>query len=139
MLTKICTQVLIFNLCWHKTNQYNGFLFSEISDHVVWLSVVLLVGLFGFQRCGTSKVSLSFSPIMLMWFATNVCIGVYNIIVYHPCVLKAISPHYFLYFFLNNPNTAWQLLGAVFLGITGMYVYTLLSLYIFLHHKLLLH
>ncbi|KAL0400633.1 UNVERIFIED_CONTAM: Potassium transporter 26 [Sesamum latifolium] len=44
-------------------------------DHVVWLSVVLLIALFACQRCGTSKVSVSFSPIMLMWFATNTSIG----------------------------------------------------------------
>ncbi|KAI3458042.1 hypothetical protein Pfo_014705 [Paulownia fortunei] len=88
-------------------------------DHVVWISVVLLVALFAFQRCGTSKVSFSFSPIMLMWFATNVSIGVYNIIKYHPSILKAVSPHYIVKFFMRNGKTAWDLLGAVFLSITG--------------------
>ncbi|KAL7146194.1 hypothetical protein ABFS83_06G024800 [Erythranthe nasuta] len=88
-------------------------------DHVVWLSVVLLVALFAFQRCGTSKVSFSFSPIMLMWFATNVSIGVYNIITYEPSILKAVSPHYIVKFFMRNGKTAFDLLGAVFLAITG--------------------
>ncbi|KAK4489611.1 hypothetical protein RD792_005423 [Penstemon davidsonii] len=88
-------------------------------DHVVWISVVLLVTLFAFQRCGTSKVSFSFSPIMLIWFITNVSIGVYNIIKYNPSILKAISPHYIVKFFLRNGKTAWDLLGAVFLSITG--------------------
>ncbi|KAK4489639.1 hypothetical protein RD792_005451 [Penstemon davidsonii] len=88
-------------------------------DHVVWISVVLLVTLFAFQRCGTSKVSFSFSPIMLIWFITNVSIGVYNIIKYNPSILKAISPHYIVKFFLRNGKIAWDLLGAVFLSITG--------------------
>ncbi|KAK6135337.1 hypothetical protein DH2020_030925 [Rehmannia glutinosa] len=88
-------------------------------EHVVWISVVLLVALFAFQRCGTSKVSFSFSPIMLVWFATNVSIGVYNIIKYHPSILKAVSPHYIVKFFMRNGKTAWDLLGAVFLSITG--------------------
>ncbi|XP_011076036.2 potassium transporter 26-like isoform X2 [Sesamum indicum] len=88
-------------------------------DHVVWLSVVLLLALFACQRCGTRKVSFSFSPIMLMWFATNTSIGVYNIINYHPSILKAVSPHYIVKFFMNNGKTAWDLLRAVFLGITG--------------------
>ncbi|GFP81072.1 potassium transporter 26 [Phtheirospermum japonicum] len=88
-------------------------------DHVVWISVVLLVALFGFQRCGTSKVSFSFSPIMLMWFGTNVSIGIYNIAKYHPSTLKAVSPHYIVKFFMRNGKTAWDLLGAVFLSITG--------------------
>ncbi|KAG6409837.1 hypothetical protein SASPL_127879 [Salvia splendens] len=88
-------------------------------DHVVWISVVLLVALFVFQRCGTSKVSFLFSPIMLIWFATNVSIGVYNIFKYDPSILKAVSPHYIVKFFMANGKTAWDLLGAVFLSITG--------------------
>ncbi|KAL7146198.1 hypothetical protein ABFS83_06G024900 [Erythranthe nasuta] len=90
-----------------------------IQEHVVWLSVVLSVALFAFQRCGTGKVGFTFSPIMLMWFATNVSIGVYNIITYEPSILKAASPHYILKFFVRNGNTAFDLLGAVFLSITG--------------------
>ncbi|KAL2226986.1 UNVERIFIED_CONTAM: Potassium transporter 26 [Sesamum indicum] len=97
----------------------DGALTPATCDHVVWLSVVLLLALFACQRCGTRKVSFSFSPIMLMWFATNTSIGVYNIINYHPSILKAVSPHYIVKFFMNNGKTAWDLLRAVFLGITG--------------------
>ncbi|XP_073306413.1 potassium transporter 26-like [Primulina huaijiensis] len=93
---------------------------TEITqDHVVWISVVLLIALFSLQRCGTSKVSFLFSPIMLIWFATNVSIGVYNIIKHHPSVIKAVSPHYIVKFFRRNGKIAWNLLGSVFLGITG--------------------
>ncbi|KAL2527398.1 Potassium transporter 9 [Abeliophyllum distichum] len=88
-------------------------------DHVVWISVVLLIALFAFQHCGTSKVGFSFSPIMLLWFVSNVSIGTYNIIKYHPSILKAVSPHYIVKFFSRNTKTAWDLLGAVFLSITG--------------------
>ncbi|XP_031095405.1 potassium transporter 26-like [Ipomoea triloba] len=88
-------------------------------DHVVFMSAVLLIVLFAFQHCGTNKVSFAFSPIMLLWFATNTSIGIYNIIKYHPSILRAISPHYMVKFFIRNHKTAWDLLGAVFLGITG--------------------
>ncbi|KAL8557390.1 hypothetical protein ACS0TY_004720 [Phlomoides rotata] len=88
-------------------------------DHVVWISVVLLVLVFAFQHCGTTKVSFSFSPIMLMWFASNISIGIYNIIKYYPSILKALSPHYILNFFMRDTNAAWDLLRAVFLAITG--------------------
>ncbi|KAK2983637.1 hypothetical protein RJ640_023171 [Escallonia rubra] len=71
------------------------------------------------QRCGTSKVSFSFTPIMLLWYVTNVSIGVYNICKYHPSVLRAVSPHYIIKFFLRNGKAAWRLLGAVFLCISG--------------------
>ncbi|XP_022887054.1 potassium transporter 26-like [Olea europaea var. sylvestris] len=56
---------------------------------------------------------------MLLWFVTNVSIGTYNIIKYHPSIIKAVSPHYIVKFFLRNTKTAWDLLGAVFLSITG--------------------
>lgn len=92
---------------------------SLSADHVVFMSAVLLIVLFAFQHCGTSKVSFAFSPIMLLWFATNTSIGIYNIIKYNPSILRAISPHYMVKFFIRNHKTAWDLLGAVFLGITG--------------------
>ncbi|XP_027108625.1 potassium transporter 26-like [Coffea arabica] len=88
-------------------------------DHVVFTSVAVLIPLFLFQRCGTSKVSFTFSPIMLLWLATNASIGIYNIFKYYPSILKAVSPHYIVLFSSRNAKTLWNLLGAVFLGITG--------------------
>ncbi|XP_070033921.1 potassium transporter 26-like isoform X1 [Nicotiana tomentosiformis] len=88
-------------------------------DHVVFMSLIMLIALFTFQRCGTSKVSFCFTPIMLLWFATNVSVGIYNISKYYPSVLKALSPHYIVKFVSRNGKTAWNLLGAVFLSITG--------------------
>ncbi|KAF5947568.1 hypothetical protein HYC85_013525, partial [Camellia sinensis] len=95
---------------------------SITQKHVIIMAVVLLVALFIFQQCGTSKVSSSFSPIMLMWFGSNIAIGVYNIVKYEPSVFKALSPHYIIIFFSRNGVTGWTLLGAIFLCITGMFV-----------------
>ncbi|CAL5407923.1 unnamed protein product [Camellia sinensis] len=92
---------------------------SITQKHVIIMAVVLLVALFIFQQCGTSKVSFSFSPIMLMWFGSNIAIGVYNIVKYEPSVFKALSPHYIIIFFSRNGVTGWTLLGAIFLCITG--------------------
>ncbi|OAY84338.1 Potassium transporter 26 [Ananas comosus] len=88
-------------------------------NHVVLLSVVILFLLFLFQRFGTSKVSFSFSPIMLLWFSFSALIGLYNMVKYYPSVLKALSPHYIYYFFVRNKAKGWKLLGAVALCITG--------------------
>ncbi|KAK3166416.1 hypothetical protein QOZ80_1AG0045560 [Eleusine coracana subsp. coracana] len=88
-------------------------------DHVVILSVVILVLLFLIQRFGTSKVSFSFSPIMLLWFGSIAVIGVYNMFKYHPPVLKAVSPHYIYYYFAKDKRVGWEQLGAVILCITG--------------------
>ncbi|XP_062230395.1 potassium transporter 6-like [Phragmites australis] len=87
--------------------------------HVVILSVVILLLLFLVQRFGTSKVSSSFSPIMLVWFGSIAVIGVYNIAKHYPPVLKAVSPHYIYYYFARNKRVGWEQLGAVILCITG--------------------
>ncbi|KAL6661777.1 hypothetical protein ACP70R_001161 [Stipagrostis hirtigluma subsp. patula] len=88
-------------------------------DHVVILCVIILVFLFLFQRHGTSKVSFTFSPIMLLWFALVSSIGLYNIIKYYPPVLKALSPHYIYIYFVRNKRAGWEQLGAAILCITG--------------------
>lgn len=89
------------------------------AEDVVLLAVVLLVALFAFQSCGTSKVGFCFSPIMVTWFVSNAAIGIYNIIRYHPSILKGLSPFYIYKFFERRGKTAWDILGAVFLSITG--------------------
>ncbi|KAM0826337.1 hypothetical protein ACQ4PT_068951 [Festuca glaucescens] len=81
--------------------------------HVLMLTVVILLLLFLFQRLGTSRVSFSFSPIMLVWFGSISMIGLYNIIKYYP------SPHYIYYYFARNGAAGWEQLGAIILCITG--------------------
>ncbi|EEE55951.1 hypothetical protein OsJ_04658 [Oryza sativa Japonica Group] len=97
----------------------DGALTPAISEHVVVLSAVILVLLFLVQRFGTSRVSFTFSPIMLLWFASIAGIGVYNIVMHYPPVLKAVSPHYIYYYFAKNKRVGWEQLGAVILCITG--------------------
>ncbi|KQK11370.1 potassium transporter 6 [Brachypodium distachyon] len=87
--------------------------------HVVMLTVVILLLLFLFQQLGTSKVSFSFSPIMIAWFLSISMIGLYNIVVHYPPVLKAVSPHYIYYYFARNGRVGWEQLGAIILCITG--------------------
>ncbi|KAF9601717.1 hypothetical protein IFM89_022704 [Coptis chinensis] len=78
------------------------------------------IALFLFQRFGTSKVSFSFSPIMLLWFTSTASIGVYNAIKYYPTAFfKFISQDFIYIFFKNNGTTGWELLGTVVLCITG--------------------
>lgn len=88
-------------------------------DHVVLLSVVILLALFLFQRFGTTRVSFSFSPIMVIWFASTALIGVYNIVKYYPTIFKAFSPHYIYYFFKRGGRAGWEHLGTIALCITG--------------------
>jgi KUP system potassium uptake protein len=56
---------------------------------------------------------------MVSWFLTTPTIGVYNIVKYHPTVLKALSPHYIIIFFQRNKVNGWKMLQGAVLAITG--------------------
>lgn len=86
---------------------------------LVSVSVVILVGLFGIQRFGTSKVGLAFAPCLALWFFSLGSIGLYNLIKYDISVVKAINPAYIYFFFKKNSVKAWSALGGCVLCITG--------------------
>lgn len=79
--------------------------------------VVILSGLFFFQRFGTHKVGTIFGPMMLVWFLMLFVVGMSQII-YFPSIIKALSPTYGYDLLVNYPKGFW-LLGAVFLATTG--------------------
>uniref|UniRef100_A0A1D1XKC4 Potassium transporter n=2 Tax=Anthurium amnicola TaxID=1678845 RepID=A0A1D1XKC4_9ARAE len=94
--------------------------FHSVSKSLVEaLSAVILVVLFLLQKCGTSRVSFLFSPIMAAWTVTTPMVGIYAIMHYEPTVFKALSPHYIVRFFIANGRSGWQLLGGTVLCITG--------------------
>ena len=89
-----------------------------LKPYVIPITLVVLVGLFVFQRKGTASVGALFGPVMCIWFATLAALGIYNIIE-HPDVLRAVNPVYALAFLAGNPLLAFFALGAVVLAITG--------------------
>jgi KUP system potassium uptake protein len=85
---------------------------------VVPLTLVILVGLFWFQRHGTARIGAVFGLVMLMWFATLAVLGLVHIIG-QPSVLAAVSPYYAARFVAENVGRSLIVLGAVFLVVTG--------------------
>ncbi|WCJ33703.1 Potassium transporter family protein [Euphorbia peplus] len=83
------------------------------------LSAAVLVVLFLLQKCGTSRVSFLFSPIMGMWTLCTPLVGIYSIIQHYPSIFKALSPHYIYRFFSSSQKEGWVLLGGTILCITG--------------------
>jgi KUP system potassium uptake protein len=79
--------------------------------------VVILSGLFFFQRFGTQKVGAAFGPVMLLWFSMLFILGFLQIL-HYPDILQALSPYYAYNLLTHYPNGFW-LLGAVFLCTTG--------------------
>jgi KUP system potassium uptake protein len=85
---------------------------------VLPLTLAILLGLFAIQSRGTAKVGRLFGPIMLVWFFTLASLGLVSII-RTPQILAALSPHYGLMLFVEEPWTAFVSLGSVVLAVTG--------------------
>jgi len=90
-----------------------------LGKFAIWPTVVILVVLFIFQKKGTARVGGVFGPIMALWFITIAVLGVREI-VHEPQILLAINPWYALKFFWTHGGTAFVLLGAIVLAITGV-------------------
>ncbi len=89
-----------------------------LKPYVIPISLIVLVGLFLFQRRGTASVGALFGPVMLLWFATLGLLGALSI-VRHPEVLAAVNPWYAVAFFVQHGVAGMIVLGAVVLAVTG--------------------
>jgi KUP system potassium uptake protein len=79
--------------------------------------IVILSGLFFFQRFGTQKVGFFFGPAMVVWFSMLTVLGLVQILE-HPAIFSALNPMYAYELLVDYPHGFW-LLGAVFLCTTG--------------------
>lgn len=82
------------------------------------ITIGILIALFVIQKKGTGSVGRLFGPITVVWFLTLAGIGLHSI-AQTPMVLQAISPLYALNFAVQHPGSAFILLSAVFLALTG--------------------
>jgi KUP system potassium uptake protein len=79
--------------------------------------IIILSGLFFFQRFGTQKVGFFFGPAMVVWFSMLTVLGLVQILE-HPAIFSALNPMYAYELLVEYPHGFW-LLGAVFLCTTG--------------------
>ncbi|MGI8547525.1 MAG: potassium transporter Kup [Gemmatimonadaceae bacterium] len=85
---------------------------------VIPVVLVILVGLFTFQKRGTARIGGIFGPAMALWFLTIGGLGVAEI-VSQPHILAAVNPWFGVRLFSEHPQKAFLLLGAVVLTVTG--------------------
>ena len=90
----------------------------QFGKYVVPLTLAVIFCLFWVQKRGTAGIGKLFGPITLVWFAVIAALGVWHI-ADNPIILRALSPHYAVMFMWDNPGTAFILLGAVVLCVTG--------------------
>lgn len=90
----------------------------ELTPYVLPVSIVILIGLFLFQKKGTAQVGKLFGPIIVLWFLTLGAIGLWHILKM-PAILQAINPMYAIQFYADRGAGIFLAVGAVVLAITG--------------------
>jgi len=85
---------------------------------VVWISVVIIIGLFAMQSRGTAAVGALFGPVTSVWFVCIAILGIRGILL-EPSVLLAMNPWHAVSFIMRDPGGAFTVLAAVVLVVTG--------------------
>ena len=86
---------------------------------IIPISLIILVALFLIQKYGTAAVGKLFGPITLAWFLTLAALGIWNI-GDAPEIIAAFNPLYAIDFIRLHPTTAYIVMGAVVLVVTGV-------------------
>lgn len=90
-----------------------------LTQYIVPIAAVILVGLFWLQKYGTAAIGKLFGPIMVVWFLLIAAGGLMQII-RDPSVLQALSPVSAVEFAAAMPLVAFLSMSAVILVITGV-------------------
>ena len=90
----------------------------QLSQFVLPISAVVIVGLFIIQWRGTDRVGRLFGPVMAVWFAAIGLLGLIEV-VRNPFVLLAVSPTYAVGLVAHYRWLAFVALGSVVLTVTG--------------------
>jgi len=90
----------------------------EMKHFILPISILIILGLFLWQRVGTERIALVFSPIMLAWFLAIAFFGLLQVIQV-PAILEAINPLWAIEFFTAQPLHAFFMLSLVVLCVTG--------------------
>ncbi len=86
---------------------------------IIPICLVILVALFLIQKYGTATVGKLFGPITLVWFLSLAVLGAINI-GHAPEIIAAFNPIYAIRFVIDYPTTAYIVMGAVVLVVTGV-------------------
>ena len=90
-----------------------------LDKFVIPISLFILVCLFLIQKYGTAAVGKLFGPVTLTWFVVLAILGVINI-GNAPEIFTAFNPMYAINFIVDHPGTAYIVMGAVVLVVTGV-------------------
>ena len=91
----------------------------SLGTFVIPITLVVLTVLFAVQRFGTGAVGRLFGPVMCLWFGVLAAAGLAKVLE-DPSILAALSPTWFVSFFVNSPVIAFFALGGIVLAVTGV-------------------
>lgn len=91
---------------------------GDLEPFVLPAAMVILLALFLAQRRGSGRLGVAFGPMMLVWFIVIGVLGGIQV-VRNPDVLAALSPRHAMAFFAVHGFAGFQVLGTVFLVVTG--------------------
>jgi KUP system potassium uptake protein len=90
-----------------------------LDKFIIPISLFILACLFVIQKYGTAMVGKLFGPITLTWFIALAILGIINI-GNAPQIFSAFNPMYAINFIVDHPGTAYIVMGAVVLVVTGV-------------------
>ena len=86
--------------------------------YIIPITLVILIGLFWFQKHGTARIGAIFGPIMVVWFSVIAYLGVMGIM-QDTTVMRALNPIYAYDFFDHHKMEGYFVMGSLFLVVTG--------------------
>ena len=89
-----------------------------LSPFVLPIAAGILIALFMIQSRGTASMARYFGPLTAVWFVVLAALGLYHL---HDdlSIFRALSPHYGVWFLIQNGFLGFIILGSVFLTVTG--------------------
>ncbi|PNS17832.1 hypothetical protein CAC42_1 [Sphaceloma murrayae] len=87
---------------------------------VIGVTDAILFFLFAIQPLGISRMTIGFSPIVIIWLGFNAVSGTYNLVKYDASVFRAFNPALAFDFLTRNGYDGWRTLGGVLLSFTGV-------------------
>ncbi|KAK5674366.1 hypothetical protein LTS10_012950 [Elasticomyces elasticus] len=80
----------------------------------------ILILLFVIQPFGTTKIGVTFAPVIILWLGLLAAFGIYNIVLYDAGVFKAFNPGEAFGYLIRHKEGGWRSLGGVLLAFTGV-------------------
>ncbi|CAF1122433.1 unnamed protein product [Rotaria sp. Silwood1] len=92
---------------------------ESLTKWILPVTILIIIILFFVQMFGSSKIGLTFAPIMIIWFIVLFSIGIWRI-TFDPAILRAFNPWEAINYLIREKQKGFIQIGGVFLSVTGL-------------------